>query len=115
MSKSKAETESVETPTPEDELEQMARMFKALSNPHRLRIYRELASCVCGSVAKSPEEFRNCQCGFADRFGLAPSTVSHHFKELREAGLIHMKREAKSVLFWVDQEAARKLRHVLNG
>ncbi|WP_338669090.1 ArsR/SmtB family transcription factor [Pseudodesulfovibrio methanolicus] len=115
MSKSKAETGPAEGLTPEDELEQMARMFKALSNPHRLRIYRELASCVCGSVAKSPEEFRNCQCGFADRFGLAPSTVSHHFKELREAGLIHMKREAKSVLFWVDQEAARKLRHVLNG
>jgi ArsR family transcriptional regulator len=109
MSKSKAEIPS------EAELEQMARMFKALSNPHRLRIYRELASCVCDAVARSPEEFCNCQCGFAERFGLAPSTVSHHFKELREAGLIHMKREAKTVLFWVDQEAAGKLRHVLNG
>lgn len=111
MSKSEAEIPS----GTEDELEQMARMFKALSNSHRLRIYRELASCVCGPTAQSPEEFCNCQCGFAERFGLAPSTVSHHFKELREAGLIHMKREAKTVLFWVDREAARKLRHVLNG
>ena len=111
MSKSPTET----TPVPDGELEQLARMFKALANPHRLRIYRELASCVCGAVAKSPEEFRNCQCGFAERLGLAPSTVSHHFKELREAGLVHMKREAKSVFFWVDQEAARKLRHMLNG
>ena len=112
---SKPESESEFTPTPDSDLEQMARMFKALSNPHRLRIYQELSACVCEPVAKAPEEFQNCQCGFAERLCLAPSTVSHHFKELRAAGLIHMKRESKNVLFWVDRDAARKLRHLLNG
>ena len=110
MSKSQPEMDAAR----EDELQQMARMFKALANPHRLRIFRDLAACVCG-VSKSPEEFRNCQCGFAERYGLAPSTVSHHFKELREAGLIHMTREAKSVVVTVDREAAGKLSHLLNG
>ncbi|AMK09852.1 ArsR/SmtB family transcription factor [Pseudodesulfovibrio indicus] len=98
----------------DEELKGMARMFKALSNPHRLRIYRELASCVSGSVTRSPEEFKNCQRGFAERLGLAPSTVSHHFKELRAAGLIHMKREARTVSFWVDREAALMLSHLFN-
>ncbi|BCS89279.1 hypothetical protein PSDVSF_25210 [Pseudodesulfovibrio sediminis] len=90
-------------------------MFKALSNPHRLRIYRELAGCVTSTLSKSSEEFQNCQSSFAERLGLAPSTVSHHFKELREAGLVHTKREARNVLFWVDREAAQKLSHLLNG
>ncbi|MCJ2165442.1 MULTISPECIES: metalloregulator ArsR/SmtB family transcription factor [unclassified Pseudodesulfovibrio] len=112
---SKTESENGSGPLAESELEQMSRMFKALSNPHRLRIYRQLSGNGSGAVSKSPEEFQNCQCGFAERFGLAPSTVSHHFKELREAGLIHMKRESKNVLVWVDREAARKLGCVLNG
>lgn len=92
----------------------MARMFKALSNPHRLRIYRELAACADRHEAhRSSEEFQNCQCDFAQRLDLAPSTVCHHFKELREAGLVHMQREGKDVLFWVDRAAARQLRDLL--
>ncbi|CCH50266.1 ArsR/SmtB family transcription factor [Pseudodesulfovibrio piezophilus] len=114
MSK-KTEDQTVSSKTDAD-LDRMARMFKALSNPHRLRIYSELAACVHEPITKRlPEEFQNCQCGFAERLGLAPSTVSHHFKELREAGLVHMKRDGKDVLFWVNQEAARKLRHILHG
>ncbi|MBI9076539.1 MAG: helix-turn-helix transcriptional regulator [Desulfatibacillum sp.] len=90
------------------EIEKAARMFKALSNPHRLRIYRALASCGGDAVISEPQdEFQNCQREFAEELGLAPSTVSHHFKELRHAGLIHMKREGKNVVVWVDEKIAR--------
>lgn len=99
----------------EKELEEAARMFKALSNPHRLRIFKELSSCLAGQVVSEPsEEFQNCQQKFAENLGLAPSTVSHHFKELRQASLIHMKREGKNVLFWVDDKASETLQSLLS-
>ncbi|WP_147822189.1 ArsR/SmtB family transcription factor [Salidesulfovibrio onnuriiensis] len=103
-----------EQPVDPQELEEAARMFKALSNPHRLRIFKELSSCLAGKVINEPpEDIQNCQRNFAEHLGLAPSTVSHHFKELRNAGLIHMKREGKNVLFWVDEKAAKALQSLL--
>lgn len=99
----------------EQELEAAARMFKALSNPHRLRIFKALSCCWAGQVVTGPtESFSNCQREFAERLGLAPSTVSHHFKELRQAGLVHMKRDGKDMLFWVDEKAVKAL-HALLG
>lgn len=93
------------------DVQRMADMFKALSNPHRLRIYVELASYCRDTVLSSPEEkLLNCQREFAESLGLAPSTVSHHFKELRQAGLIHMEREGKDIRFWVDQHAAKLMK-----
>ncbi len=100
----------------EQELEDAARMFKALSNPHRLRIFKTLSCCWAGQVVTGPaENFSNCQREFAERLGLAPSTVSHHFKELRQAGLIHMKRDGKDMLFWVDDKAVKALRALLDA
>ncbi len=98
----------------EREIDDAARMFKALSNPHRLRIFKELSCCLAGRVAIGPaEQFGNCQRDFASRLGLAPSTVSHHFKELRQAGLVHMKRDGKDMHFWVDAKAIQTLRALL--
>jgi DNA-binding transcriptional ArsR family regulator len=61
-----------------DELE-LASVLAALSDPHRLAIVRRLAStdeeCACGS------------------FGLdvTKSTLTHHFRVLREAGVIRQQ------------------------
>jgi ArsR family transcriptional regulator len=35
---------------------------------------------------------------------IAPSTVSHHVKELQQAGLIRMERRGQRVECWVDPE-----------
>lgn len=67
------------------------------------------------AIESDVEQFENCQQEFAQSLGLAPSTVSHHFKELRNAGLIHMKREGKKVTVWIDAEAVSQLRTVLGG
>ncbi len=40
----------------EREIDDAARMFKALSNPHRLRIFKELSCCLAGRVAIGPAE-----------------------------------------------------------
>lgn len=59
-----------------------AGLFKALSDPHRLAILLALAS------AKGPM----CVCDFSSVVPLNQSTVSHHLKLLREAGLVAAQR-----------------------
>ena len=59
-----------------------AALFKALSDPHRLVILLELAR------SKGPMSV----CDFTARVELDQSTVSHHLKCLRMAGLITARR-----------------------
>ena len=99
----------------QSELEQFSKMFKALSNPHRLKILLELSQCSVdgGQFTTDEDEAENCQREFAESLGLAPSTISHHFKELREAGLLRMRREGKKVIVWIDSEALDSIRRLL--
>lgn len=94
---------------------QVSKMFKALSNPHRLKIYTILIDNYkdSGIIDESEEETLNCQREFAKDLGLAPSTVSHHFKELKESGLIHSERKGKNVLFWIDAEAVKLMQNFI--
>jgi DNA-binding transcriptional ArsR family regulator len=62
----------------EDELE-LAAVLHALSDPHRLRIVREL------SVDPTPRA-----CGAFD-VDVTKSTCTHHFRVLREAGVIEQR------------------------
>ncbi len=100
----------------EELVEHFSRIFKALSNPNRLRILLELTHC---QVSEGESETRigidqveNCQQEFAKELGLAPSTISHHFKELRQAGLLKMKREGKNLIVWVDSEAIASIKNL---
>jgi ArsR family transcriptional regulator len=95
------------------QLEGLATLFKALSNPNRLRIFLELTHCAadgkfCTSIGA--DEVVNCQQQFAQKLGLAPSTISHHFKELRQAGLLKMRKEGKNLIVWVDTQAVESIK-----
>ena len=65
--------------------QQLALISKALADPKRFQILRNIAEAV-----ESP----TCSC-VRDWTGLAPATVSHHLKELDAAGLIQVKRSGK--------------------
>lgn len=52
---------------------------------------------------------RACVGDLGDGLGLAPSTISHHLKELRRAGLIRMERAGRHVECWADPEALARL------
>ena len=61
-------------------------VLQALGDPVRLAIVREL-------VAGEPKA-----CGTFDQLGVSPSTLSHHFKVLRSAGVIETRVEGRQRL-----------------
>lgn len=85
--------------------EQLAEIFKALSNPHRLALFQRLTTCcVPGTRCSTTEAERYCVGDLGAGLAIAPSTLSHHLKELNRAGLIRMERNGKNVECWVDPE-----------
>ena len=62
----------------EDRASDLARMFKALGDPVRLRMLSLIAGHRGGE---------SCVCDISAAFALSQPTISHHLKVLREAGL----------------------------
>ena len=62
----------------DDQAEATARLFKALADPHRVKIVNLLAT--------SPDPV--CVCEFTGPLKLSQPTVSHHLKKLVQAGLL---------------------------
>jgi ArsR family transcriptional regulator len=95
-----------------EELDRLASMLKALSNPNRLRIFTKMTErCGPGAACCADDRAVKRYVGDLGRdLELAPSTVSHHIKELRHAGLIRVERKGKSVVCWVDDQALRALK-----
>ena len=90
--------------------EQLATRFKALGNPHRLALFQRLSSCcVPGTRCDTGEALRCCVGDLGEGLDIAPSTVSHHLKELHHAGLIAMQRKGKNIECWVEPEVLREL------
>ena len=86
-------------------------MFKALANPQRLRIFLRLASCCAPSCCSGDAaKVRRCAGEVGADLGLAASTVSHHLKELRQAGLMRIQRRGQKVECWLAAEALDALR-----
>jgi DNA-binding transcriptional ArsR family regulator len=65
---------------------ELADVLHALSDPQRLEIVRRLSGsdepCACGSI----------------ELGVAKSTMTHHYRVLRESGVIRQERRGTSKL-----------------
>jgi len=93
-----------------EQLEEFSEIFKALANPNRLRIFLRLASCCePGTVCCEDDDMQQCAGDVGQDLGIAPSTVSHHLKELRRAGLIRMERLGKRVRCWTESAVMQNL------
>jgi len=66
----------------DDQAEATAQLFKALADPHRIRIVNLLAT--------SPDPV--CVCELTGPLGLSQPTVSHHLKKLLAAGLLEREQ-----------------------
>ena len=82
----------------------LARLFKAMGDPVRLRLLSLIASHEGGEA---------CVCDLTGVFDLTGPTISHHLKVLREAGLISGERRGTWVYYRVEPDALRGLSEVL--
>jgi len=84
-----------------DNIESMAIKFKALANPVRLKLFIELTQCCKPGTTC---DIQRCVGDLAVLVDIAPSTLSHHLKELNRAGLIDMQRAGKNMMCSVDMK-----------
>lgn len=95
-----------------DRIQRLSKAFKALSHPHRLLLFLNMLKesrldKVEGSLHR---------CFLTDILGdlqVGAPTVSHHVKELVNAGLIETHRDGKFLTCTVNPEMMRDLRSVL--
>ncbi len=84
---------------------QYAEIFKALSNPHRLKIFMHLAGCGSNNLlCCADDKARECIGDLGSNLGIAPSTLSHHMKELYRAGLIRTNRQGQRIECFVNPD-----------
>ncbi len=94
----------------DEEVERLAAAFAALSNPQRLRMFMKLAATCCAPQESSPAGSGCCCAGEVGAdLDLAASTASHHLKELRQAGLMHVERHGRRIDCWASQETLQRL------
>jgi ArsR family transcriptional regulator len=101
------------------ELSNLARIFKALSNEQRLKLFLMLhekretkvnahgeGGCMCGHLRKA----FTLACS---HFSLSRSTISHHMKELQQAGLVKCTRCGQSYDCEIDENALKAIQNFL--
>jgi DNA-binding transcriptional ArsR family regulator len=97
---------------PKDDVDRLARMFRALGNPHRLRLFMNLLEESKLDLAKG--RIHDCfLVKLLAGIDLGAATVSHHVKELSDAGLIQTQREGKQLICSVDPDGLAHLRDAL--
>jgi len=82
---------------------ELAKAFKALGDPVRLRLLSLITS--------APGEI--CVCDLTGAFDLTGPTISHHLRVLREAGLVDCERRGTWVYYWPRPEHLRRLSGLL--
>lgn len=89
-------------PLDEADAEALARVFAALADPVRLRLF---------SLIAANDEV--CACDLTGPLGRSQPTVSHHTKVLAEAGLIVGEKRGRWVHWHVRPDHLAQVRHLL--
>ncbi|MFI0469224.1 ArsR/SmtB family transcription factor, partial [Saccharopolyspora sp. 5N102] len=85
-------------PLSEEQATELAKVFKAIGEPVRLRLLSLIASHAGGEA---------CVCDLTDAFELSGPTISHHLKVLREAGIVEGDRRGTWIYYRVRPETLR--------
>jgi len=91
-------------------LSNAAKIFKALSNEQRLKIFLMIYKQCCCSGRKGSGTLEGAftkACGCVD---VCRSTISHHIKELQNAGLIICERKGQSFCCRVNEDALDQIK-----
>ena len=84
--------------------EATATLFKALGDPHRVRVVNLLTN------AGDPL----CVCDITESLGVSQSTVSFHLKKLTNAGLLKREQRGTWAYYSIDPAAMSTLRSVVS-
>jgi ArsR family transcriptional regulator len=84
----------------------LARMFKALGDPVRLRLLSMITSASGGEI---------CVCDLTVGFDVSGPTISHHLRVLREAGLVDSERRGTWVYYRPRSANLRQLAALLDA
>lgn len=84
--------------------ETLARMFKALGDPTRVKLLSMIAAAPEGEA---------CICDMTEPVGLSQPTVSHHMKLLVEAGLATREQRGRWAYYRAAPEVLRALSSAL--
>lgn len=96
----------VTAPLDEQAAADLARIFKALADPVRLRLLSQIAS-LPGDEA--------CVCDITGSFAVSQPTISHHLRVLREAGLVTAERRGTWVYYRLVPGVLDRLGAVITG
>jgi len=84
----------------DEEALELERLFKALADRHRLRILNTLLAAGGEAV---------CVCEFQPTLGISQPTVSHHLKQLVEAGLLEREKRGTFAYYSLRPGALERL------
>ena len=90
------------------ESKKLTKIFKALSNPNRLKLYHE--------ISKKKDSFFETGCfvsNISEKFCIGAPTISHHLKELENADLITTQRVGKQVTARINEGTFEKIKEIL--
>jgi ArsR family transcriptional regulator len=79
--------------------EDIAKIFKALGHPTRIKIVEHLLkknTCICGEIV--------------DIFPFSQSTISQHLKLLKESGIVCGEVEGPKTYFCVDKDVLKQFK-----
>ncbi len=88
-----------------DVAERLARLFKALADPTRVRLLSMIAASPGGEA---------CVCDLTGPVDLSQPTVSHHMKQLVGAGLVTREQRGRWAYYAVVPHTLRVLSNVLD-
>lgn len=82
--------------------EELAKIFKALSHPTRIKIFQHLKKineCICGEIVEI--------------FPFSQSTISQHLKHLKDSGLVTGEINGPSTCYCINPEVYEKFKQVI--
>ena len=92
------------------EIKQVAKIFKALSNENRLQLFLEILEKENLSINK-----HDCFISeLANHLKIGAPTISHHVKELENAGLINTDKKGKLMTASINKEVINILIKILS-
>ena len=95
------------------DVKKMAKVFKALSNENRLELFIEIMK-----VHETCIETGTGECfitDIMDSLNIGAPTISHHMKELSNAGLVITERKGKFLVARINDEVTGEIRELFSS